>query len=170
MSSALYYTATGTLNYFGATGTAGVLMDRAGNLPLIPLTIPIAALNGYYSTGLTTFQGLGLLTIDPSNQFSTNGKISRTLTFQSILEVTVGVTAEVRLYNITGGYAVTGSTLTSTATSPTLVSGSLTIGSSPNILNSSQLYEVQLRISVPSSPADTDRAICKMGSISITWS
>lgn len=163
-------TATGQLKYQGTSGTPGILVDAAGGVSLIPFFAVYAAISGSQETNSSGFTAIGTAIFDPSILWSGNTKVTRGIKFQAVLEATSGVTAEIQLYNISAGAAVTSSALSTSANIPTIVEGTLTIGASPNIPNSQQIYEVQLRISAPGSPAPSDRAICKLGQLIVTWS
>lgn len=163
-------TSSGDFKYQGTTGTPAIVAKADGSVHLIPLITPVAASNGQWSVGVTAFTGIGVVSFDPSALFSTNGKITRSISFTAVLEASSGVTAQIQLFNITAGSAVTGSLLSTSNNAPSIVSGVLTVGSSPNLVNSLQVYEVQLRISLPTNPAVTDRAICKMANLQVTWS
>ena len=156
---------TGELKYQGTSGTPAVLSDASGNVPLLPIAVSYALLTGVQTADSSVFTGLGARELDPSSLFSGNSKITLTVQFRALVEATTGVTAEIRLYNLDTGTAVSGSTLTTSSNSPDLLTAALTVGSAPNLVNSSQNYELQLRISAPGSPAPTDRAICKMAEI-----
>ena len=163
-------TTTGDLKYQGVTGTPAILAEANGSVHLIPYVATYAGTTGIHTNDTTTFSGIGAIIFNPASIFAGNTKITRTLKFQTIIEATTGVTTEIRLYNISTGAAVTGTTLTTTAVIPTLVESTLTIGASPNLPNSQQIYEIQLRISLPASPGVTDLAICKLAQILVTWS
>ncbi|HVI42662.1 MAG TPA: hypothetical protein VM577_18580 [Anaerovoracaceae bacterium] len=163
-------TTTGDLKYQGTSGTPSILTRADGTVHLVPLIVNYSGTTGVQSVGVSTFTGIGVSSFDPSAIFSTNGKVTRTIKYVVVLEGSTGVTAEIQLYNLSAGAIVTGSLLSTSNNSPTLLSGTLTVGASPNVPNSAQLYEVQLRISSPSSPAVSDRAICKMAYIQVTWS
>ena len=156
---------TGELKYQGTSGTPGILSDGTGNVPLLPISLSYTLLTGVQTADSSIFSGLGARELDPSSLFSGNSKISLTVEFRALVETTTGVTAEIRLYNLDTGSAVTGSTLTTSNNYPTLLSSTLTVGTAPNLVNGSQNYELQLRISSPGSPGVTDRAICKMAEV-----
>lgn len=162
-------TASGDLKYQGTSGTAAIIARADGSVHLVPLVSPYSGSSGFESIGDATFTGIGIVLFDPSAIFNTNGKVTRAITFQVILESTPSVTSEIQLYNITAGQVVSGSLLSTSNNSPTILSGSLVIGASPNLPNSQQIYEVQLRISNPSVPTATDRAICKLAQLVVTW-
>ena len=161
-------TTSGAYKYQGTSGTPAVLALADGTVHLVPLIHPFTGSTGFQSVAVTTFQGIGTISFDPSALFTTNGKVTRALKFEAILEATPTVTIEVRLYNLTAGSVVSGSTLSSSVNTPTYVSATLTAGS--ELPNSNQLYEVQLRISSPASPIGSDRAICKLAQLVSTWS
>lgn len=160
----------GDLVYKG-TLRDGVLSDGYGQVPLTPLTIHYPVVTGVKTTnsGSVDWEGIGCITFDPSDLFDGNNDLTRTILFQAVLEASPGVTTSIRLYNLNTGAVVTSSTLNSSSATPATVSGTLIVGSSPNLPNSEQIYEVQLQISSPSSPVNTDQAICKSASIIVNW-
>lgn len=160
----------GDLVYKG-TLRDGVLADGYGQVPLTPLTIHYPGVTGVKTTnsGSADWEGIGCITFDPSDLFDGNNDLTRTILFQAVLEASPGVTAAIRLYNLTTGAVVTSSTLNTSSNTPTTVSGTLIVGSSPNLPNSEQIYEIQLQISSPSSPTVSDQAICKSASILVNW-
>lgn len=162
-------TATGDLKYQGTSGTPAILAEADGTVHLIPIVFPYTGSTGFQSVGTTTFTSIGTIVFDPSALYDGNSNIDRTFKFQAIVEVTSGVTVEVRLYNIDTGVAVTNSTQTSTSTVPEVLSATLTVGASPNLVNAEQIYDVQIRISLPISPSPSDRAICKSAQIIASW-
>lgn len=161
---------TGELKYQGPTSTAAILSSSDGTIPLIPFIVSFNGFVGSTSVNTNSFESIGSLSLDPSALFAGNNKITRTFLFKAIVEVSSGVTCEIRLYNLNAGSAVTSSTLTSSTTSPTVVSAALTIGAAPNLVNSSQLYEIQFRVSAPTDPGLSDIAICRQAGIDVMWS
>lgn len=91
--------------------------------------------SGRQARDTTVFSGVGAIRIDTSNF-----PPSLTTTFEVVLEASPGFTAEVRLYNLTDGATVPGSTLSTTSTSPVVLTGTLTMPSGQKD------YEVQLRV------------------------
>lgn len=170
MATVFIDSGTGELKYQGTSGTPGILSDGTGNVPLVPMSISYPLLNGVGTADSSVFTGIGARQLDPSALFGGNSKITLSVEFKALVEGTTGVTAEIRLYNLDTGSAVTGTTLTTSSNVPDLLSGVLTVGSAPNLVNSSQNYEVQLRITSPGSPGVTDRAICKMAEIVFNYS
>lgn len=162
-------TATGTLRYRGDTGTAAILAESDGYVHLIPFVQNFSANTGAQSAGTITFTSIGMLTFDPSILYDGDGKVTRRISFQAIMENTTGVTGSVRLVNLTDGVVV--STLGSSATGPTLLSSSLlSLGSGPGAIpNSNKIYDVQLAITAPLTPAISDRTICKLAQIVVQW-
>ena len=113
--------------------------------------------------------GIGWIVFDPSAYGSGGSGVTRNIVFSTVLQVAGAMTAEVRLYNLDTSAYVTGTTLTSTSTTPARVrSAALTVGSSPNVPNSIQTYEVRLRISA-GSPGVTDFAFCKGAHIEVSY-
>ncbi len=160
----------GKLKYIGSSGSSCTLASDSGIMHLLPMVNTYGISSGTESLSTNTFTAIGTISFDPSSLFAGDDEIVRLITFEAIVESTSGVTAEIRLYNITDGVTVTGSTLSSSANSPTKISAILTVGSSPNLVNGSRLYEAQFRISSPSGPAITDRANCKLSQLSVSWS
>lgn len=158
---------TGRYLYQGTSGTPGVLATADGYVPFQPLYIEYPIVSGYQSTSSASYSGVGAVSFDPSVLFSGNSKIIRSLVFQTIIESTTGVTSRVRLFNLTTSLPVTGTELSTSANTPTLLSTSLTVGG--NLASIQQLYEVQLQITVPVTPTTSDRAVCKSGSIKVSW-
>lgn len=118
---------------------------------------PIPILSGKQSTASQTFFGFGSVRFDPSIYTGTV-----TIKFQVIGEATSGQTAEFRLYNVTDGAAVSGSTLSTSSTTATVLEATLTgLPSSPKI------YEFQFRLS--STPSTNDRGTCTHAELNVTW-
>lgn len=143
------------------------------NGTLVPSRFVVPGVTDVHSTQLTAAGGqvIGYIVVDPSSYVGSNAQLVRTITFNTLLEVTTGVTAEIKLYNVDTGDVVTGTTLTSALTGGPrrVVSTPLTIGTSPNLPNTRQTYEVQLRISSPGSPGPGDFAICKGAHLEISY-
>lgn len=95
------------------------------------------------------------------SQFVFDGsKYSGTVKFSTLMWVsgpTGALQAQVSLYNLSDGEAVTGTTLTSTAAGAThSLSGALTVGAAAgNLKNTEKVYEVRLEILNSADPADT---------------
>jgi hypothetical protein len=170
MSEVFIDSITGDLKYQGTSGTPAILAEGNGAVHLIPATISYVLTNGVQISGTNAFEGIGTRELNPNSIFDGNSKISRTIVFRVLLESTPGVTAEVRLFNLDAGSVVSSTTLTSSSSIPELKTASLFVGTAPNLVNSSQNYEVQLRISSPISPTNLDRAICKMAEIVFNYS
>lgn len=108
------------------------------------------------STDLTGFDSIGSTIINPSDLVN----ISQ-VTWEAIIETNNAAdAAEVRLYNVTLGSVVAGSTLNTTSLTPTLVSAAVTLASGAN------LYEAQLRLMTTGTP---NRATCKQAQLIINW-
>lgn len=163
-------TVSGDFKYQGTTGAPAVLAQANGNVHLIPLVLPYTGSTGFQSVGTNVFTGIGTLVFNPIDSFSTNSKIVQTLKFQTILECTPGVTAEIQIYNVNLDGIAGNSLLSTNSSSPLILETTFEVGNSFNVPNTSQIYEIQLRISDPSPPDVTDRAICKLAQIVITWS
>jgi len=170
MATVFIDSGTGELKYQGTSGTPGILSDGSGNVPLVPISICYSLLNGVATGDSSAFTAIGGRELDPSVLFSGNSKITLTVDFRALVEATTGVTSEIRLYNLDTGSAVNGSTMSTSSTSPDLLTATLTVGAAPDLVNGSQNYELQLRISAPGSPGATDRAICKMAEIVFNYS
>jgi len=118
----------------------------------------IDGVNGSQSvigTGSNTFTAIGGFYLTTGDYPSYT-----TYTFEVIVEATTGMTAEVRLYNITDAAVVSSSTLSTSANVATYVSGNITPTSG------SKVYEVQLRITA-GSPTSSDGATCKSARLKI---
>lgn len=162
-------TSTGAFKYQGTSGTPAVIAGADGSVHLVPMIHPFTGSTGFQSTSSSGFTGVGVISFDPSALFNTNTKIVRSIKFEAILESSSGVTSEIQLYNLSVGSIVTGSVLSSSSNSPAVVSATLTVAAAPNVPNSQQIYEIQLRISSPGSPTASNRAICKSAQIVVTW-
>lgn len=115
-------------------------------------------LDGLYSnigTGSNTFTRIGSVRID-----STVYGASPIVIFEGIFEATSGQTAELRLYNVTDGSPVSGSTLTTSSTSSDYQFAGITLASGAKI------YEAQIRIT-NGSPGSGDGVICSNAKIRI---
>ncbi|APR86763.1 hypothetical protein A7982_12112 [Minicystis rosea] len=110
-------------------------------------TRPPVLVAGLVSVATATFTVIGRAQLDP-----TRFPEGTAFTLRAIIEATPGQTAELRLYNVTDGAAVTGSTLSTSSTTPTLVSAAVSL---PSAL---KIYEVQLRMT--STLAPSGRATC----------
>ena len=163
-------TATGELKYQGTSGSPAILAEVDGSVHLIPYVASYTGSTGAESVGVSTFTSIGTIVFDPSDLFDGNDKITRTLAFQAIVEVTPSVTMEIQLYNVNAGSIVTNSVSSSSSITPEVITKNLILGSSPNIPNLEQIYDVQIRISSPVSPGPSDRAICKLAQINVIWS
>ena len=83
----------------------------------------------------TSFEGVGAIRLNASDF-----PPSLTATFEVVLEATSSYTAEVQLYNLTDTTVVSGSALSTTNTTPTALSGTLTMPSGQKD------FEVQIRV------------------------
>ncbi|MFZ4399416.1 MAG: hypothetical protein ACOYO1_05220 [Bacteroidales bacterium] len=113
--------------------------------PSIPLSQTLVAASS--STSNTVWTAIGGGVFDPSIGTSTN------FNFRVLLSSTSGLTANIRLYNLSDAIEVC--TMTTTAATPTLLSYNITVGAS--FPNSSKNYSVQIKLSSGSSP---DFATC----------
>lgn len=113
---------------------------------------------GEESVELTGFQSVGSsCLVDPANFPNSDGLA----TWMAVIETTDALdAAEVRLFNLTLGSAVAGSTLSTTSLSPAVVSSTVTLASGPN------LYEAQLRLATTGTP---NQATCRQAQLAITW-
>lgn len=159
--------ATGELKYQGTSGTPGILADSAGNIPLVPMFFNNGIVSGVAYANLNTFTPIGSINFDPSSFFEGNSKITRTIVFRALLSNSIGVTGEIKLYNLTLGADVTGSLLSSDDVSPIEYTATLTVGG--NIPDSDNLYEVQFRISDPTPPLFGDYALCNFAAITVSY-
>lgn len=134
--------------YFGGGGGGG------GGAPL-PITLTLSA--GAAPTSETTFVRVGGMTLDATRFPETSGGLTRSLAFEADVQKTAGATSvDIQLVDVTHGATVTGTSLTSSSTSTTLVaSGPLTVGADAgNIRNDETTqYEVQIK-RTGGSPAD----------------
>jgi len=115
-------------------------------------------LNGLVSnigSGSNTFARVGSVKID-----SADYSPSSTVVFEGIFEATSSQTAELRLYNVTDGGAVSGSTLSTSANSSDYQFAGITLASGTKI------YEAQIRIT-NGSPSSGDGVICSNAKIRI---
>jgi len=106
-------------------------------------------------TGSNTFMRIGSVVVNAADY-----PIGTTFKFEVIFEATAGQTAEIRLYNITDGYVVSGSTLTTTSS----YSDYKTVLVSLPAYNAK--YETQIRIQNV-SPAANDGVLCSMSRIKV---
>jgi hypothetical protein len=147
-----------SMQMFG--GTSGVFLYLGGTV-----WMPVGAKQDKYertlvasveSTDLTGFDAIGSTIINPSDLVN----ISQ-VTWEAIIETNnVADAAEVRLYNVTLGAAVAGSTLSTSNLTPTLVTATVTLAAGAN------LYEAQLRLMTTGTP---NRATCKQAQLIINW-
>lgn len=170
-ASGTSYTDTNTPT-FGSSNVQGALdaikaLLAPGGTRLSGSTYAAAyGVSGVQSTGSTVFTGVGMIRFNPSHFWpAIDGSSSRRIKFRAYLESTGGLTAEVRLYNITSSAVVASSTLTTASATPVLltsvdITGNLTAGVEHD-------YEVQIRLT--GSPSDSDRAICKMAQLEVTY-
>lgn len=95
------------------------------------------------------FTSIGTIQLNTGN-FGSNPVFS----FEAIFQATSGQTAEVRLYNLTDGAVISGSTLSTTSTSFEFNSALITLDA-----DTDKLYEAQFRIT-NGSPSSSDGVIC----------
>lgn len=158
MSAVFIDTVTGELKYQGTSGTPGILADETGAVPFSAMEIQFPIVSTVVEIDTEGFSGIGNIVFNPAVLFDGNSKITRTIQLRVLLSASTGVTGELKLYNLTLGADVTSSTLSSNDASPTQYTATLTPGG--NIPNSSNVYELQLRISSPAEPSPGDYAIC----------
>ena len=137
----------------------------------LPITLPFPGVSGNQSTSSSAYVSIGVIPFDASQTGTPPTGVTRSLKFACAIEVSSpGVTGSIRLYNLNTGAAVTGTTLTSTSAAESapegLISSSLTVGSSPNIVASLQLYEVQLKMN---GGTGTDLVTCKVATLLGSW-
>jgi hypothetical protein len=125
------------------------------DLRVAPTSQEILAVAGIQSAATNTFTRIATLEVDPSKYPPSQVK------FRATLEATTGQTAEARLYNVTDGGPVSGSTLTGSTEDPTSSEVVVTL---PGTL---KLYEVQLRLG--SANGGSDLATCTNAKIVLTW-
>ena len=159
---------SGDLKYQGDTGDPAILAEGDGSVHLVPFNLQYTGVSGLQSVDSSSYQSIGNFIFDPSALYDGNDNITRTVTFRGLIYGSTGVTASVRLYNLTDGGAVTGTELTSSDSSPDEVTASLVVGVA--LPNSSKLYEVQLKISAPLSPSPGDFAFCSWGGLIVNFS
>ncbi len=158
-----------SMRYQGVSGTPGILVDGYGNIPHIPLRMSYQGLSGIQTIATTTYTSIGSLEFNPSQMFAGNLKIARSFSFRTMTQATAGVSLQIRLYNLTLGSEVVSSVQTIAApTNPTRTSSILTFLT--DLPNSFNIYSVQMRISTPVSPGDTDRAFCQSANIIVDYS
>ena len=111
---------------------------------------------GVETVGVTGFQAIGgTVALNPSD--FPNG----TITWKAVISTTNAAdAAEIRLYNLTLGAAVSGSTLSTTSLTPVEVDSSVTLASGSN------LYEAQLRLQTTGVP---NQATCSQAQVAIAW-
>ena len=111
---------------------------------------------GVEDTDLTGFVSIGTTVLTPAQFVNIS-----TVTWQAIIETTNAAdAAEIRLFNVTTLTVVASSTLSTTGTTPTVVSSTITLASGTNV------YEAQLRLMTTGTP---NRATCKQAQILIDW-
>lgn len=160
----LYLRQDGYTNNLYSKGSDGYwhAVGSGGGGGSTELNLDYSIVNGTQQINVTTFTVIGAIIFDPS--IVTQTGIS-SVKLDMVAWATSGVTAEIRLYNITDGAPVAGTTLTTSTNSPTELSVTLLVGTA--IPNSSKIYEVQLRISIPSSPGVNDRALCTFAAFKV---
>ena len=151
----------------GPQGPTGTLSLGGGTLPVQNGGSPkpkldVVGLAGVDSTNSSFFKVIGEFEFDPSVLQPVNGG-SRTMKFQAILETTSPL-ATVRLYNYTAAAVVAGSTLTTSSTTPVILTSA---DISSNLSGSSALYQVQINMS---AGLVSDLVTCGMAKLIIEWS
>lgn len=121
-----------------------------------PTQVEIPIVAGFQTTQQTTAVRIGSLRLDLSKYPS-----NTTVTFQATIEATAGHTASILLYNVTDGGAVVGSTLTSTALTPTVVSATVSLP------NTQKDYEVHLYMDA--GGINTDHVDCTAAKLLLSW-
>jgi len=133
------------LAYVGEAGGGGVTFcDIYG----------VAGAEAASGTGWTV---VGSLYLDPA-LFPVSG---RTTTFFVHLAATSGMTAEAKLFNVTDGVDVAGSTVTTTSGAPERKTVAVTL---PAL---GKLYSVQIRLA---GGTTNDRSMCTSGGVKVAWS
>lgn len=117
---------------------------------------------GQTNTSSTTFVTAGTFEFDPTAITAANG--TRTIVLRVVAETTAPQMT-IQLFNITAASVVTGSTLTTTATTPTLLTtGDLT----SNLTNGAAIYQVQIEMA--SGGTNSDRVTLDMATLQVLWS
>lgn len=155
------------LLYKTSGGTPVQVVSSGGIMNYVPLKESFPLVSGDQDVNINTYTSIGVRSFDPSAIFDSFTHLTRTITFKAIVSCTSGVSLSILLYDLTGGSAVSGTTLTSSSNTPEEVSATLTPGG--NIQNSNRLYEVQLKITVPVTAGASDRATCKSAEIQVAW-
>lgn len=155
---------TGATGNTGPTGPAGTVPS---NIPVLNGGAPqkkldVLGLSGIGTTNSSFFTVVGELEFNPTILQSADVG-SRTIKFQVILETTSPL-ATVRLYNFTTAAEVTGSVLTTSSSTPVILTSS---DISNNLSASSALYQVQISMA---TGLVTDRVTCGMAKLLIEWS
>jgi hypothetical protein len=174
----------GEANYEGNTRGWAVLLEyivadilqelqtpSAGQV-LLPMRQHIPGFAGTVSTQETAGGGqvIGCFSFNPSGYAPASASVQREIRFRAILEATSGMTAQLILYNRSAAAAVTGGTLSAADPGPKdVLSSALSVGASPLLPDTTQLYELRLRIS-SGSPGPSDFAICKGAALEIHYS
>lgn len=108
-----------------------------------------------------TNQQLGYTTIGSTVINSNDYPNTLSVQWQAIIETTdAGDAAQIQLYNVTTSTLVTGSQLSTTSLTPTLVTATITLAAGQNI------YEAQLRLVTTGDP---HRATCKQAQVVVNW-
>jgi hypothetical protein len=112
---------------------------------------------GEESVDVTGFQTIGASALlDPADFPNTSAT-----RWSAVIETTsVADAAEVRLFNVTLGTPVAGSTLSTTSITPAVVSSTITLDTGPN------LYEAQMRLATTGAP---NVATCRQAQVAIDW-
>jgi len=122
----------------------------------VPGALDVPIVTGLQATSQIVYTRIGNIRLDPS-KFPANTQI----TFQAIVEATTGKTAQIQLYNLTDGGPVAGSVLSSSSTTPAVVSATVTLP------GSSKDYEVQLLMTTAGSTSD--HVDCTSAKLILTW-
>jgi hypothetical protein len=113
----------------------------------------VSGISGAQATSEIGFVSIGAFSFSSTTYPGTQA-------FEAIIEATALHTAEIRLFDIAGSAAVAGSTLSSAANVPTVVTGAVSLGAP------TKTYEVQLRMTT--SGSESDQVICKSAGIRLS--
>jgi len=117
---------------------------------------------GQTNTASTTFVTAATFEFDPTTITAANG--TRTIKLRVIVETT-GPQMTLQLFNVTSASVVSGSTITTSSTVPTLlVTGDI----SANLTNGAAVYQVQILMASGGSPSD--RVTLDMATLRVDWS
>lgn len=152
--------ASGQQLFTNPAGNASVWASPLGHSE--DLTI----LAGTRETDQVVETGQSVVTLDPSQLVAPTGGLTRTIRLESSVWASVGMQAEVSLYNLTDGAAVAGTIATTASTVPVLLQSADLSAALPD---GPHEYELRLRISA-GVPGPLDRAYLGWSRLIINWS